>query len=149
MSVSNSQSESLTKMSSNTVSVKEKEIVCIPPHSAKVISEYLVWPSLYRDCDLFIYPKKDQVKTKQFSATDSPVVFSNVIFYTLGEHETPYLIKNNFFVSEITNFPKKEIVVTDTEKNCDNTSRQISYIKYYPGEFYILYTGTHKNKVKH
>jgi hypothetical protein len=149
ISVTKSTNESVTKMSSNSVSVKEKEIVCIPPRSAKVISEYWVWPSLYRDCDLFIYPKKDQVKTKQFSASDSPVVFSNVISYTLGEHKTPYTIKNNFFVSEITNFPKNEIIVSDIEKNCDNTSRRISYIEYYPGEFYIQYIGTNKSKLKH
>jgi hypothetical protein len=149
MNVSKSTNESVTKISSITESFKEKEIVCIPPHSAKVVSEYLIWPSLYRDCDLFIYPKKGQKKTKEFSASDSPVVFSNVISYTLGERETPYTIENNFFVSEITNFSKNEIIVSNTEKDCDNTSRQISYIEYYPGEFYIQYTGTNRSKLKH
>src|SRR5690349_13929936 len=35
----------------------EERVICIPPKSSKDIQEYVVTQALYRDCELFKYPK--------------------------------------------------------------------------------------------
>jgi hypothetical protein len=52
-----------------SVSYTEDRIVCIPSLTSKIVSEYTINESLYRDCDLFKYPNKKQIKTKTFSKT--------------------------------------------------------------------------------
>lgn len=53
--------------SAYSITFNEEKIVVIPPKSTKVIAEYSINKSLYRDCDLFKYPTKKRVKTKSFS----------------------------------------------------------------------------------
>ena len=81
------------------------KIVTIPSGTLKFISEYNINESLYRDCDLLRYPKRSQVRTLQFMKDDSPYVFSNRIAYRVGESAEPVQFENEFYVSEITNYP--------------------------------------------
>ena len=51
-----------------SITYNEKEIVCIPSHTFKIIFEYKITNSLYRDCDLFKYPNnKKKINTKSFT----------------------------------------------------------------------------------
>ena len=111
-------SESLMTSSGSSVSVKEKKIVTIPPGTLKFIYEYNINQNLYRDCDLLRYPKRSQVRTLQFMKNDSPYVFSNRIAYRVGESAEPVQFENEFYVSEITNYPEKEIVDKEYDEFC-------------------------------
>ena len=134
-------SESLMTSSGSSVSVKEKKIITIPPGTLKYISEYNINESLYRDCDLLKYPRRKQVKTLHFMKEESPFVFSNRITYRVGESTEPVQFENQFYVSEITNYPKKEIVKEDYDEFCGEKSMEkynIFKIKS-PDRFYIMY----------
>ena len=134
-------SESLMTSSGSSVSVKEKKIVTIPPGTLKFIYEYNINQNLYRDCDLLRYPKRSQVRTLQFMKNDSPYVFSNRIAYRVGESAEPVQFENEFYVSEITNYPEKEIVDKEYDEFCGEKSMERkSFFKIMaPDRFYIMY----------
>jgi hypothetical protein len=122
----------------------------------KVINEYKVCTDRYYDCDLIVNPnKKHPSTTKKFTQSNSPIVFSNVITYSVGASEQPITLDNRFYVSEITNYPKGELVETKTFApgelpNCDGKKPlTFSFIQYYPGEFFIYYTESSKTKLHH
>ena len=134
-------SESLMTSSGSSVSVKEKKIITIPPGTLKYISEYNINESLYRDCDLLKYPKRKQVRTLHFMKDDSPYVFSNRITYRVGEAAAPVQFENQFYVSEITNYPEKEIVEKEYDEFCGEKSKErYNFFKVKsPDRFYIMY----------
>jgi hypothetical protein len=148
--------KSVSNTSSRGVDIKEKDIVCIPPQSAKVISEYHINENLYRDCNLFLKPSKKEIKTSSFSEEDSPFVFSNRITYSVDGQSTPIKIEQKFFVLEITNYPEKEITeMRVVEKNCadevqsavrkkysnevQSTVKEMYFKNDTPDKFYIRY----------
>jgi len=49
---------------------------------------------------------------------DSPFVFSNRITYRVGDSVEPVQFENEFYVSEITNYPEKEIMDYDYDEFC-------------------------------
>lgn len=128
--------------SSYSVSYDEEKIVCIPSMTSKIITEYSINKSLYRDCDLFKYPSKKEIKTKNFKKSDSPFIFSNRILYTVGKLGNLVKFENNFYVSEITNYPEKEILESKNEEFCGQIG--VGLIKYFknssPDKFYIKYS---------
>ena len=134
-------SESLMTTSGSTVSVKEKKIIIIPPGTLKFISEYSINENLYRVCDLLKYPKRKQVRTLHFMKDDSPYVFSNRITYRVGESAEPIQFENEFYVSEITNYPRKEIVDYEYDEFCGEKSMErYNFFKIKsPDRFYLKY----------
>ena len=132
--------------SGSAVSYMEEEIVCIPSKTSKYIYEYKINSNLYRDCDLFRYPLKKQINTKSFTTLNSPYIFSNRIVYSIGETQssTHQQIENNFFVSEITNYPSRQITVMVRDEFCGQRSYQ-SHLELKdkgPDKFYIRYSQT-------
>ncbi|KAF5028034.1 hypothetical protein DSECCO2_663270 [anaerobic digester metagenome] len=134
-------SESLITSSGSSISVKEKKIITIPPGTLKFISEYNINESLYRDCDLLKYPRRKQVKTLYFMKEESPFVFSNRITYRVGESAEPVQFENQFYVSEITNYPEKEVVDYESDEFCGEKSEEkYNFFKIKsPDRFYIMY----------
>ena len=127
---------------SSGVSIKEKDIICIPPNSAKVFSEYSINKSLYRDCNLFLYPSKKQISTSSFSKEESPFVFGNRISYFLEGIDTPIIMEHTFYVSEISNYSEKDITEFHKYKECEDdqsTQTTTKYIKTAPDKFYNIY----------
>jgi hypothetical protein len=137
-SISNSTKSTLTQ--ENSVSYIENKIVCIPPKTAKNIAEYYINNTLFRDCDLLKYPKRKEIKTISFNKNNSPFVFSNIIKYYFDNKNT-YTIKNNFWVSEITNMPKKEFENNKYKEYCDEKSLTIihGFKDKRPDNFYLSY----------
>ena len=138
---------SVNVMSSNgrSISSKEDNIICIPALTSKIIKEYSVTETPYRDCDLLRNPNKKQIKTLTFEKGNSPIVFSNRIEYKVGQTGAPIKFENRFFVSEITNYPKSEIVESKDDKYCgeviSTTNEKIEYFKNVsPDKFYIKYS---------
>ena len=62
--------------------------------------------------------QKKQIKTKTFSKTDSPLVFSNKIAYFMDLPEKLIVFDNSFFISEITNYAEKEAFYSKTDEYC-------------------------------
>ena len=111
-------SQSVTGTSGNSIAYTEEKIIIIPPNTAKLIEEYSISSSLYRDCDLFRFPNKRQIKTVSFDRDNSPLVFSNRIAYTKGESIELRRIENDFYVNAITNYPEKEITESKNAEYC-------------------------------
>ncbi len=125
-----------------SVSHFEKNIISIPPKTAKIISEYSISNSVYRDCNLFLHPSKSQIKTETFTKTNSPFKFSNQLSYQLENGEDLVKIDNSFYVSSITNYPEKEILKEAKDEFCGQKSMMKSktFNSYSPNQFYIKYT---------
>lgn len=134
-------SESVMSSSASSVSHKEKKIIIIPPGTLKFISEYNITESLYRDCNLLKYPKRKQIRNLQFMKDDSPYVFSNRITYRVGESAEPIQFENEFYVSEITNYPENEIVDSEYAEFCgEKSTEKYNFFKIQsPDRFYIMY----------
>lgn len=116
-------SNSTTKGStSNSVSTFEKKIICIPSKSSKFINEYNVTESFYLDCDLLKYPTSKQVTSKTYNRIESPFVFSNRITYSIGDSKDLFRFQNEFYISEITNYPSSEMIGTTNEETCGQKS---------------------------
>ncbi len=93
--------------SSQSVSIEEKEIISIPANSSKIITEYSINYNLYRSCDQKLFPSKKQVKALSFTPNNSPLTFSNIITYKVGENGNYESVENGFYVSDITNISSK------------------------------------------
>lgn len=125
-----------------SVSYNEEKIVCVPSKTSKIISEYNINESLFTDCDLFKYPTKNQIKSKTFSKTESPFIFSNRIAYTIGQTDNLIKFENEFYVTEISNYPESEMYESKRDEYCGQKSMSIS--KYFKNvsanKFYIKYS---------
>jgi len=123
-----------------SVSINEQKMICIPYKTSKIISEYSINNALYRDCNLYRFPKKE-IKISKFTKETSPLVFSNRIVYYIGKIEIPIKIENGFYVSEITNLPEKEAIIQDYDEFCDQKSAfPVSHFKESPPyKFYLKY----------
>jgi hypothetical protein len=125
-----------------SVSYNEEKIVCIPLKTSKIISEYNINESLFRDCDLFKYPTKRQIKSKTFSKEQSPLIFSNRIAYTIGQTDNIIKFENEFYVTEISNYPESEMYELKYDEYCGQKSMTMT--KYFKNvsadKFYIKYS---------
>lgn len=121
----------------------EKRAICIPPKYSKMISEYSINENIYRDCDLSLYPNKNDNNTLNFTKEDSPFVFGNKLAYTVGDSESIHRINNIFYVSKISNYSNKEITELVVIKDyCGNTYynyEERSFKDSGPDKFYIKY----------
>jgi len=137
--VKSSSSANLSSSVGYAVSTKEDSLICIPPKTTKRISEYSINNALIRNCDLFKYPRTKEIKTKSYSAEKSPIVFSNRITYEINGNSK--LVENEFFVSEITNYPESEFFESKYDEYCgQKSSYQTKYYKFYDiDKFYMKY----------
>lgn len=134
-----------TVSSGFSVSYSEDKIICIPSGTSKIIAEFAINQTLIRDCDLFKYPTRRQINTKYFSKSDSPLVFSNRITYSIGDSSTYKTIENEFYISEVTNYPESEVFEMKYKEYCNqksmvqsksfkNRAADMFYIKYLKGQ---------------
>ena len=126
----------------HTVSYAEEKIVCIPGMTSKVIAEFSISQSLFRDCALYKYPTKKQIKTMTFAKSNSPLVFSNRIVYTVGQSGNPVKFENEFYGTQITNYPESEITETKADEFCGQkgTGQTKNFKNVSPDKFYIRYS---------
>lgn len=152
--VKSASSANLSSSVGYSVSVKEDSILRIPSKTTKRITEYSINNTLIRNCDLLRYPKtgpfnQNEIKTKQYSIEQSPIVFSNRITYKVGDDF--FNIQNKFFVSEITNYPSTEFFESKYEEYCGQKSTtQTKYYKYNDADkFFIKYSKKGTDYMKH
>ncbi len=148
---SNNRAVGLKSSTGKAVSYKEEERLIIPAKTAKFIMEYSINESVLRNCDLLRFPSRRDIKTVSYSKENSPLEFSNRIAYSLGQDEELYEFENQFYVSEISNYPSKEIIVSEKEEFCGEKNQV-------PGEyfkdvaankFFVKYEKTNSDTRKH
>lgn len=134
-----------------SVAYAEEKNVCIPSKTFKIISEYTINESLFRDCDLFKFPTKKQIITKSFTKEQSPLVFSNRIAYSVGKNDNLVKFENEFYVTEISNYPENEFIEWKYEKYCGQESMyQKEFFKNVSADkFYIKYRRDELDDWKH
>ncbi|MBF0694355.1 MAG: hypothetical protein IR153_04790 [Flavobacterium sp.] len=124
----------------NEIEYQEVPSVIIPAKTMKTFSEYLVTNSTYENCDLKKFPNKRQMKTISFDSSNSPYIFYNSISYFVDGQQ--HSMKNEFYVSEITNVPESEAFEQRKVDDCGK-SKLVKVSNYArPDRFYIQYFGT-------
>lgn len=140
-----------TASAGESVSYQEEKRITIPPKTSKIITEYSINENVLRNCDLFLYPKRRQVKTVSFSQSGSPLEFSNRIAYSVDGADDIIQFENSFYVSEISNYPEKEITDSEYSEFCGERSQEKG--KYFksvaPNKFYVRYTKDSKDSRNH
>ncbi len=109
----------------------EKEILCVPPKTNRIISGVVLNKNIIPLCPLAISKKDIQNKNNEHIFLDkmsSPLVFYNLIVYSFDKSlENPISIKNDFFVHKIVNYREKDIVEFKLQQEpCDNSSIEYS-----------------------
>ncbi len=130
----------LSTSESSSVSIPEKEIICIPAYASKVVSEFVIHDSRIRDCDLLLYPKRKEVSVLRFESDNSPVVFENRLVYRIGENQENEM-NHRFYVSKVSNMPKDKVLENRKENFCGQESllEKTFFKETSPDEFFIRY----------
>jgi len=133
---------STSTSSGYAVSYNEEKFEVIPSKTSKRITEFSINDKLYRDCGLFKYPNSRQIKTISFNESDSPLIFSNRINYSLSNSAESISLENTFYVSEITNYSTNDMFEYKYDEYCGQKSiEKTKYFKEYgPDKFYIKYS---------
>lgn len=114
-----SSGSAVAQTASSTVTVKEKQIIAVPPHSKKYIRTDSISASPMLSCDLLRYPSRSA--RLSYTAGSSPYRFSDVITYSVGDTSKPVTVTNEFYVSSVTNYAEPEVVMMKLrEEVCDN-----------------------------
>lgn len=126
-----------------SVAFVEEKTICIPPQTSKVFSEFNINKDYIVDCDLQRNPNRKNILTKKYTKSESPLVFSNIIKYKFENSELN-TVKNNFYVSEITNYPESEVMDRVNASECGKKSfKMINVFKINsPDLFYNIYYKT-------
>jgi len=140
---------STTNSSSNSVAFNENSFRIIPPKTSISISEYTIADQFYSNCDLLKYPPKDEIKSLTFDKDNSPYVFYNIISYSLNDADK--IIENRFYVSEIKNLPKSEMVENIYPENCGKKSSTMIQVfkETSPKGFYLIYSKNGQDNNEH
>lgn len=139
------ESKDVARSASTTVTYKETPVICIPPHSSKVVSEYVILNRLIRNCEKDqMYPRKKSVPI-QFTKDDTPLNFKNRITYSFDKHgKESSCIENEFWISELINYSTKEAGSLETNKECESDDMGVKVYRFKvssPSKFYNSYRG--------
>ena len=80
-SVSKSYNVQSATTSGETLVIKEKKTVCIPPKSAKCFTNTILL-NKYIEIVVYCYTQQEKCKLENFTAITSPIKFENLIVYT-------------------------------------------------------------------
>lgn len=125
-----------------SIAYLEDKVICIPSKTSKVITEYSINETPYRDCYLLRFPSRKQTAVQTFDKSNSPFVFSNRIAYKVGQNDSLRRIENAFYVNEISNICEDKMLIKKTEENCGEKALEKTYFfkEVNADDFYIRYT---------
>lgn len=125
------------------------KIICIPAKTAKIVSEFTIASKIYHDCDLYLNPGKKDRKSISFSKESSPLTFGNIIAYSVGDSESLIRVKNDFYISKVTNYTSNEITETVNKTECGKklSEKEIVVKESGPDRFYNYYSVKSSAKV--
>jgi len=128
-----------------SVAFTEEELVCVPGKTMVPVSEFSISQNVIRDCDLLRFPLRSKdVKTKNYTRENSPLVFSNRIVYYPGKSGLPVNVENKFYVSSVTNYNDKQMVEYKYEEFCGQKSpnKKVAFRHEGPDRFFVKYMKT-------
>ena len=126
-----------------SITYGEKKIICIPSNSAKLIMGLPLNSELYRDCTLLRYPSRSNIKTGKFNQETTPLTIKNILSYRFDENDMENnTVENNFWVSEISNYPLKSFLGKRYPEYCEEKAQELEryYLFSSANRFYIRYT---------
>lgn len=141
-SITASSASSVGSQKSSSVAFEEKPVVAIPPHAAKVFSEYTIMSNHFKDCDLYESPSKKEQASMSFNLSNTPVTFTNYICYRVGDSNTDNFIENSFYVSQVSN-QHHDATFHKVDVGCPSDvykTKESVFIRTSPKEFFIKYT---------
>ena len=131
----------------------EKRIICIPANTGKGFKGLDIVNSLYRDCDIYRYPDRGSTDRNTFKRENSPVYFRNIVSYGFEEDKVSNYkkIEDSFWVSEITNFPKKKFTKLIEPEYCGDKSIEYEsvFTRDNPERFFIKYDRDESSPYSH
>lgn len=133
----------ITKGTSRSVTVKEKEIVCIPAKAFKHFCYFSVAPALKVVCNKKVDYPNTMAKIGSFTQSDSPLKFENRIAYSFSpEGKEAKFVENDFYVSNISNYKgKAAIEKRSVDSGCNSSIKERK--KFFkigaPNKFYLTY----------
>ena len=138
----NYSSNTYVNSASNGVSFAEKCVICIPPHTSKVVSEFNIKNYLFRSCAIYLHPRRKDPYSLNFTKDNTPLTFGNRIAYSIGKSEELIHVNNEFYVSKISNYEINKITKLVSNEVCGK--KQLEQVRvfneYGPDQFYIWYT---------
>ncbi|MBF6642155.1 hypothetical protein IVB69_11740 [Flavobacterium sp. J49] len=149
LSLSGYTSNTLATNSTSGVEVIEAKVIAVPSKTSKTVSEFKINETLFRDCDLLRFPSSKQTSTKTFSEQSTPIRFYNTITYKLGDKLNK--VKNDFYVSQITNIASKDALKLEKNAFCNqkNGGTVSVFKESAPAKFYVSYTKTQADTWKY
>jgi len=97
-----------------SVAVTQDKIIIIPPHSRKNIPTFAIGFQ-YFNCDL---KRQTSFSMIEFNRMNSPVKFSNLLYYQVGETNKWENTQNDFWISSIKNLDESKITEYAPEVIC-------------------------------
>ncbi len=140
----NTMTGKLSKINSNSITTREKEIVCIPSKCFKVFNYYKVNPAFVSTCERDKdFPKKS-FEVGNYTQATTPLSFKNRIAYGFNKNEVADKhIDNDFWISSVTNYSKNEATEKYKEKTKCYGQNKTSKARLFkiggPGKFYKVY----------
>ena len=116
VSRSNNKAEALGKYTGNSetqITTQEKTMI-LPPKSMKKLPSFNLLNN-YLNCDLL---QKQNISSMSFDQTNTPIKFSNFIFYKLGNQASWQATQNDFWVSKIYNILESKFKEAVPQINC-------------------------------
>ncbi|QZT36567.1 hypothetical protein K5X82_15135 [Halosquirtibacter xylanolyticus] len=134
-------SQITNSINGSSVRMKEKRVICIPTQSSKSIGEYDINSIVFRDCELYRYPKKREIRKLSFDSASSPFVVSNRFTYRIGDRKENISLQNDFYVQSIINLPESKMITYEYDSFCgENSVQKVARFKESkPNSFYIKY----------
>lgn len=150
-SIANNASKSIINNSTSGIEVIESKVVAVPAKASKTIAEFKINHTVFRNCDMLRFPSSKQSSNKSFTKNESPLKFYNSINYKVGQNGTTFKVKNDFYVSQITNLSEKEAIVSEKNTFCEQ--KGLTPLKVFkdstPNKFYIRYTKSQTDIMKY
>lgn len=138
---SNTASTNASTYASGTTQMKEKEVISIPPHSAKYVSEYTIISFIHHECGMVTNPREES-REFVYTRENSPVVFSNIISYCKA-NGVKEIVRNEFYVNKIKNIAEKQFKKLQLlETRCEGHKKWENVDVYNfmaPDNFYLSY----------
>ena len=148
-SVNLAKSESTKSAISESVTIKEQDIICIPAYSYKIISKFRLMPDIFLKCNKKSDYPSIKASIMSYSQDNSPIIMNNRLTYGFSNDNMDKHLDNILWLSEINNYSGKAAIEGREEKGCyDSYSKRVNYFKIgTPSQFYRVYK--QKNNIQY
>lgn len=105
--------------SSFTITTVEQKIIAIPAHTKKHINGMTIASEIFNDCKTKMKVTDNNSYSVKYNCEESPLQFSNMFTYRIGESGRLNYVVNKFYISGWTNMTKKNALEKVPVSKCD------------------------------